>query len=64
MSRRCSPSSPRGRARVRRTISSVWTKYFELEPVAEEEVSASREEDSKSGEDNAQLDDINIIASC
>ena len=41
-------------------VKPVWTKYFELELAAEEE-------DSASGEDTAQLDDMdenNEIASC
>ena len=49
-------------------VQPIWTKYFELEPTAEEEDSVSGEEDSESEEDNAQLDDINEevhgLASC
>ena len=34
-------------------VQPAWTKYFELEPAAEEEENAIGEEDSEGGEDKS-----------
>ena len=48
------------RLKLRMTqVQPIWMKYFELEPAAKEDNSASGEEDSVSRENNSKLDGIN-----